>query len=45
MKACRWLRKKVLRDQCYNAMKDRAEKNSTYEYIAYRKKEDGESKD
>ena len=38
-------RKKVLRDQCYNAMKDRAEKNSTYEYIAYRKKEDGESKD
>lgn len=32
-------RKKALRDQCYNAMKARAEKNSTYEYVAYRKKE------
>ena len=38
-------RKKALRDQCYNAMKARAEENSTYEYIAYRKKEDGENKD
>ena len=38
-------RKKVLRDQCYNAMKARAEENSTYEYIAYRKKEDVENKD
>mgnify|MGYP006907959764 FL=1 len=32
-------RKKALRDQCYNAMKARAEKNSTYEYVVYRKKE------
>ena len=33
-------RKKKLRDQCYNAMKSRAEENSTYEYRIYRKKED-----
>ena len=32
-------RKEKLRDQCYNAMKKRAESNSTYSYIIYRKKE------
>ncbi len=31
-------RRKKLRDQCYEAMKKRAEENSDYEYIEYRKK-------
>lgn len=32
-------RRKKLRDQCYNAMKNRAEENSTYSHIEYRKRE------